>query len=189
MPLQLGRAAQLRGLLGRRVLVGARVRAGVAGGDELLDELREDPDERGAAVGALDVLERAPRDREDRLLLLSAVRLRQRGERGGSERLEAREARGGEHKVGAARQELLARGHGRDREADEEGVGGAHGVARGRRRELRRDVTGRDNGVVVAARERQLPRPPAPVHQAHRRGRLRQVRVQARRERGAVAHV
>lgn len=178
MPLQLRRAAQLRRRRRRRRrrLPAARTAAVLVAADHLLDELREDSDERGAAL-ALDVLERAlPRPSHGHLL---RRRRRQRRERRGGEHLEAGEALGGEDEVRPPRHQLLAGGHHRDREADVEGVGRADDVVTG---ELRRDVPrhGAHPAIVV-----QHPRLPAPVHQLHPRRRRRR-QVHARGE--AVAH-
>jgi hypothetical protein len=97
MPLQLRRAAQP--MLHHRAAglvapTSPHAYAAVAG-DHLLDELRQDPDERGA--GALDVLERTlPGAGEGQL---RCGRGRQRGERGGGEHLKAGEEPRGEPRV------------------------------------------------------------------------------------------
>jgi hypothetical protein len=183
MPLQLRRAAQQPMLHHRAAGLVAptspRANAAVAG-DHLLDELRQDPGERGAAGGALDVLERAlPGTGEGQL---RCGRGRQLGERGGGEHLEAREAPRGEDEIRPPREQLLPGRHDRDREADEEGVGGADDMVGAR--ETRRDVPGGDDAPVVVLGDQ--PRLPAPVDKPHgRRGRPRR-QVQARGQN--VAH-
>ncbi|GJN16714.1 hypothetical protein PR202_gb03732 [Eleusine coracana subsp. coracana] len=175
MPLQLRRAAQP--IIIRSPVV---VAVPVVAGDHLLDELRQDPDERGAA-GALDVLEGAlPGAGEGHLL----GPRRQRGERGGGEHLEAGESCRREDEVCSPREQLLAGRHHRDREPHEEGVGGADDVLFGGR-ELRRDVAGGDHAPVLFVLGDQ-PCLPAPVDEPHRRrGHRRQVQARGK----TVAHL